>query len=128
MLLSHGMGDGGVLCKISDFGSSIRLPNDQNLTETIGTLGYTAPEVYNTDVGYSYPADVFSVGVIMWELFCRPKRNNPMSSLHPSDVYDSLNAGLRPEIDVTMVNSKLSALINQCWEFLPSNRYESWYS
>eukprot|EP01119_Soliformovum_irregulare_P018630 TRINITY_DN575_c0_g2_i3.p1 TRINITY_DN575_c0_g2~~TRINITY_DN575_c0_g2_i3.p1 ORF type:complete len:598 (+),score=176.46 TRINITY_DN575_c0_g2_i3:290-2083(+) len=47
---------------ISDFGTSRMLKKTSNMTSGIGTLGWTAPEIFN-DERYSEKADVYSFGI-----------------------------------------------------------------
>lgn len=55
--------------KIGDFGlcRTLRSPESQDstLTSRAGTLNYMAPEAFTNK--YSYPADMFSLGLIIWE-------------------------------------------------------------
>ncbi|KAL8753332.1 MAG: hypothetical protein Q9184_005455 [Pyrenodesmia sp. 2 TL-2023] len=51
---------------VSDFGLS-RLPNGKPLTTVCGTAFYAAPEIYAGD-SYLCKADIFSVGVIIYDL------------------------------------------------------------
>lgn len=77
-------GAGGVTCKLSDFGTCIRVPSSQMLTEQMGTSGYTAPEVFDPQA-YALPADVFSLAIIMWEVFYSHLHENPFTGLAPED-------------------------------------------
>lgn len=52
--------------RIADFGLSVFTPNDELLTYCCGTPGYVAPEMFNG--GYSYKADVFSLGSLFFSL------------------------------------------------------------
>eukprot|EP00659_Diplonema_papillatum_P016861 gene16861-25855_t len=56
--------------KIADFGISRSLTRTQCATTMVGTPFYMAPEVVNLDVvdGYNAKSDVWSLGVIMYEL------------------------------------------------------------
>jgi protein kinase A len=57
--------------KLIDFGFAKKIPSSaKNRTLTnCGTLGYSAPEVLmNTNLGYSYPADIWSFGILICEL------------------------------------------------------------
>jgi serine/threonine protein kinase len=42
-------------------------PNDEVLFQKCGTPGYVAPEIFKKD-GYSYKADVFSMGCVFFNL------------------------------------------------------------
>ena len=58
--------------RIADFGIS-RMDDGDDLTMTkIGTPLYSAPEVLNDRV-YSIKVDVFSFGVMLWELLTAEK-------------------------------------------------------
>jgi serine/threonine protein kinase len=55
------------LCKISDFGISKQLEETRSVAMTqVGTTMYMAPERFRGDT-YSYPSDVWAVGVITLE-------------------------------------------------------------
>ncbi len=54
--------------KISDFGlSSILKTNDSNCSDTCGTLNYMAPEIIQNLSYCGYKADVWSLGIILYE-------------------------------------------------------------
>ena len=55
--------------KLSDFGLSRAMENQLHLTR-VGTTGWTAPEVLSNQK-YTTKADVFSFGVLLWELVTR---------------------------------------------------------
>lgn len=82
-MLSVGLG--GIVPKVGDFGTALRMPKVPYLTEVVGTSGYTAPEVLDPQ-RYAFPADVFSTAVVCWELMCRRKPDNPLCG-HDPDVY-----------------------------------------
>jgi serine/threonine protein kinase len=54
--------------RIADFGFAVFTPKDQLLTHKCGTPGYVAPEMFMRDDGYSYKADVFSLGALFFNL------------------------------------------------------------
>ena len=83
ILLAYGAG--GVTCKLSDFGTCIRVPSNQMLTEEIGTSGYTAPEIFDPK-SYNLSADVFSMGILLWDIFFAEGQENPLVGLDPDDV------------------------------------------
>ena len=101
--------------KIADLGTAIKLSypasvkrNDNQksghrivmLTEVVGTSGYTAPEVLHPDAeGYSYPADMYSADIVMWEVLCQitkesdytTKLVNPLQGLESSKAYGKVS-------------------------------------
>lgn len=55
--------------KLIDFGFAKRINGDKRSKTNCGTLGYTAPEVVTcAPSGYSYPADLWSFGILLAEL------------------------------------------------------------
>ena len=69
--------------KLIDFGfAKILERKDQRAFTNCGTLGYTAPEVLS-GIGYSYPADVWSFGILLVTLLTGSlpfnNLNDPMS-------------------------------------------------
>lgn len=59
--------------KLIDFGLAkvVEKKYEMRTRTNCGTLGYTAPEVIVGNVGYSFPADIWSYGVLMFELLTR---------------------------------------------------------
>ena len=53
--------------RVADFGLGIFTPNDELYTIKCGTPGYVAPEILR-DLGYSYKADIFSLGSLFFNL------------------------------------------------------------
>lgn len=58
--------------KISDFGLSKLLKTDQTRTYTMarGTRGYVAPEWYKSNSAITVKADIYSFGVLLFEIIC----------------------------------------------------------
>ena len=66
--------------KLTDFGISKQLFETLNLCKSfVGTMAYMSPERMNSE-DYSYPSDVWSLGLIIYEMatgeFCYPEKNN----------------------------------------------------
>lgn len=82
------------------------------------TMAYAAPEVMmGGHVGL--PCDVFSFGVVLWELFAREK---PWDGIHPIKVsYMVGKEGQRLEIP-TNIPESVARLIGECWETDPYAR------
>ncbi|XP_077498668.1 serine/threonine-protein kinase PLK1-like [Amblyomma americanum] len=64
--------------KVADFGLATRVPYSRQLKRTIcGTTNYMAPEMLSQK-GYSYAADIWAVGCIMYKLLVgRPPFDSP---------------------------------------------------
>jgi len=56
--------------QVTDFGASRELSHDQYMTQGQGTIEYMAPEVI-AGHNYDHLADVYSFGVILWQLVTR---------------------------------------------------------
>jgi len=58
-------------CKLIDFGGAKKFPEGKNMTFThVGTPHYMAPEVIYGARGYGMEVDLWSMGVILFELVC----------------------------------------------------------
>eukprot|EP00522_Entomoneis_paludosa_P001231 CAMPEP_0172471034 /NCGR_PEP_ID=MMETSP1065-20121228/67609_1 /TAXON_ID=265537 /ORGANISM="Amphiprora paludosa, Strain CCMP125" /LENGTH=578 /DNA_ID=CAMNT_0013229117 /DNA_START=168 /DNA_END=1904 /DNA_ORIENTATION=- len=71
--------------RLFDFGLAIRLPKDKKkkpkkLPGKVGTYRYMAPEVARSE-HYGYPADVYSFGMVLWEVLCYEKPYQKATSL-----------------------------------------------
>jgi serine/threonine protein kinase len=53
---------------LSDFGCSVSLPCPKTLTSEVCTLWYRAPEIMTARSSYSFPSDVWSVGISCIEM------------------------------------------------------------
>ena len=61
--------DAGWRCKVGDLGLS-RAVSDK-MTARKGTLEWMAPELFDADREYGQPVDVFSFGIVMWEIWAQ---------------------------------------------------------
>lgn len=121
--------------KLTDFGVSRELDEDQTMTGEIGTVSWIAPEVLRGE-RYTEKADIYSFGVILTELdTCR----RPYSEGIPNDENGGGFAGgssqhtntriavlvssgsLKPSISLECPVS-VRRLINQCLEVDPASR------
>ncbi|KAE9310004.1 hypothetical protein PF008_g20562 [Phytophthora fragariae] len=117
--------------KLTDFGVSRELTEDQTMTAEIGTISWIAPEVLRGE-RYSEKADVYSFGVILTELdTCR----RPYSEGIPNDdnrggkvkhtnarIAVLVSAGsLRPSLSPDCPNS-VRDLVDKCLDSDPTNR------
>lgn len=115
---------------ITDLGSAICLwdedqQRDVLCVEAIGTSGYTAPEVLQpSEPGYSYPADIFSLGTIFWEaLIEEPKLIvNPWQGMDPMVLHERMSSGLMPPRIPAYHNDTMDRLIRSMWSFEPKQR------
>lgn len=109
---------------ITDFGLSRVLPSDQKeLTQTVGTPLYMAPEV--TTGKYTTLADVYSYGLILYKLFTL---KDPLPEGVPEKptffvLLTKVCEGARPPIDKhPYIPTEWSDLIKRCWSGCPEDR------
>lgn len=111
--------DGTYTVKVCDFGLSRSKPNTYISSKTAaGTPEWMAPEVLREDPS-NEKSDVFSFGVILWELVTLRK---PWRNSTPSQVISAVGfKGKRLEIPKN-VNPMVAALIETCWAEEPEIR------
>ena len=121
----------GVL-KLFDFGFATELESsnedeDRNgksqpklLTEICGTPRYMAPEV-GLERGYSLPADVYSFGILLWEM-CTLKK--PFANVKSADEFHKsvFEKGARPKLSSKYLSPVLKDTIKNCWSSFPAER------
>ena len=93
-------------------------------TKLQGTLQWMAPEV--VDGGYDNKVDVFSFGIVMWEILtCRVPWENDERISFPNFVLVAMSEGQRPmvtEADLEQAPGEFVELMRACWAGLPSAR------
>ena len=114
LLLDEG---GGV--KIADFGVARVVDAGPGvLTAETGTYRWMAPEVIE-HAPYGAPADVFSFGILLWELLTA---RVPYESLSPLQAaVGVVQRGLRPTIPPSCP-AELADLMRACWTKRPEDR------
>ncbi|CAI2167602.1 11_t:CDS:2 [Funneliformis geosporum] len=83
-----------------------------------GVLPYISPEVLR-GIKYDYAADVYSFGIVMWEIAtCLPPFND-----RAHDTYLALDIclGLRPNVE-DYIPEPFAKLMTRCWDAKPSAR------
>eukprot|EP01114_Cavostelium_apophysatum_P014364 TRINITY_DN3705_c0_g1_i1.p1 TRINITY_DN3705_c0_g1~~TRINITY_DN3705_c0_g1_i1.p1 ORF type:complete len:636 (+),score=121.08 TRINITY_DN3705_c0_g1_i1:92-1999(+) len=105
--------------KVSDFGLATLVTTQSSGSMTAcGTPAYTAPEVLRNE-RYDTSADVFSFGVVLWELVTRKE---PHKGIPPFQVvYLVGTQGKRLTIPSTCPPS-ITQIIQECWRDEPSER------
>mmetsp|Transcript_20169 Transcript_20169/g.34001 ORF Transcript_20169/g.34001 Transcript_20169/m.34001 type:complete len:470 (-) Transcript_20169:92-1501(-) len=103
--------DGKGVAKISDFGLSCQISVGSDLTAETGTYRWMAPEVIRHE-HYSFPADVYSFGILLWELNARIR---PFDDLTPFQAaYQVAVAHMRPLIP-SHTPQRVEALLGKLW-------------
>jgi serine/threonine protein kinase len=114
--------DGGVLCADSEDAGSFY--DDYQMTGMTGTMRIMAPEVIKC-IPYGLPADVYSFGICMWEIFTGTKCN----FLSAAEICDTKRT-VRPQLPRVFdaesccvgMPRKLQALMQACWHEDPKKR------
>lgn len=105
----------GMTAKVSDFSLSKQLADEQMYAKTrsLGTLTHLAPEVISMgSVGYA--SDVYSYGVILWELSTRKR---PWHNSRPFEIVQFVMDGQRPPsmTNECILGERFALLIEACW-------------
>jgi len=105
--------------KICDFGFSRHMADNDMMTQNVGTPHWMAPELLISTGNYSYKVDVYSYGIVLWEIV---SGNAPFKGLDPTQIVAQvLTYNLRPSIPES-VNLPLKSLITRCWDRIPDRR------
>eukprot|EP01101_Sappina_pedata_P013016 TRINITY_DN9327_c0_g1_i1.p1 TRINITY_DN9327_c0_g1~~TRINITY_DN9327_c0_g1_i1.p1 ORF type:complete len:1050 (-),score=229.93 TRINITY_DN9327_c0_g1_i1:59-3151(-) len=101
--------------KVADYGiSSFKKRMDNEFYS--GTAAWQAPEV--TDRVYLPESDVYSYGVLLWELI---SRKIPFEGVPTMEIVDRVKQGERPDIS-QLAKGTLQSLIQDCWRQDPKGR------
>ncbi|XP_052167622.1 serine/threonine-protein kinase STY46-like [Oryza glaberrima] len=104
--------------KVADFGVARVKAQSGVMTAETGTYRWMAPEVIEHKP-YDHKADVFSFGILMWELLTG---KIPYEYLTPLQAaVGVVQKGLRPTIPKN-AHAKLSELLQKCWQQEPAER------
>ncbi|PRP84392.1 putative leucine-rich repeat receptor-like protein kinase [Planoprotostelium fungivorum] len=107
--------------KVADFGLSretAEKDNTQQTQSTVGPIKWMAPEAIRDRV-YSTKSDVFSFGVVMWEIITCEEPWAEYSAIETAIFILQENKRLSIPVDC---HPALAAMMKQCWETLPSDR------
>ena len=90
----------------------------------VGTPAYIAPEVFHTKTVYDNKADIYSLGIMMWEMWYGQQAFADVPGETLQDLFSWVDAGNRP-VDRKSCNAPPSLweqLMTQCWEGNPEKR------
>jgi serine/threonine protein kinase len=104
---------------IADFGTTRPVEDRATLTPETGTVYYAAPEMYRESENICPKVDVFSFGLILYEILA----GRPVfpSDEQPFPVMRQLFAGEMPAVPDN-IGSFMHGLILRCWSLDPANR------
>ncbi|CAO2642652.1 Tyrosine-protein kinase ITK/TSK [Lemmus lemmus] len=106
--------------KVSDFGMT-RFVLDDQYTSSTGTkfpVKWASPEVFFLS-RYSSKSDVWSFGVLMWEVFSEGKI--PYENRSNSEVVEDISTGFRL-YKPRLASSHIYQIMNHCWKEKPEDR------
>ncbi|RHZ59699.1 hypothetical protein Glove_362g37 [Diversispora epigaea] len=103
---------------ISDLGLSG--PVDEQLDSIYGNLPYISPELL-CKKDYTTKSDVYSLGIIMWEVITGEKPFSDYEFNSDSNFALAIINGCRPKI-YKYIPYEYASLMQQCWDALPDNR------
>lgn len=99
-------------CQVSDFGLSRTILVDNFLqTATKGTITHMPPEVLQDGL-LSPSTDVYSFGIMLWEMI---SGGFPFNAMGQKDIMLAVVGGFRPPMP-TFITPNIWALIQQCWD------------
>ncbi|GBB88569.1 hypothetical protein RclHR1_01510020 [Rhizophagus clarus] len=103
---------------ICDLGLSQDANNTSLNNKIYGVIPYIAPEIFN-GVAFSKLSDIYSMGMIMWELTtgCKPFANLEYNTNLMYKIID----GIRPEI-TNDTPECIANLMERCWNSNPAER------
>ncbi|XP_034432141.1 mitogen-activated protein kinase kinase kinase 7-like isoform X2 [Hippoglossus hippoglossus] len=107
----------GTVLKICDFGTACDIQT--YMTNNKGSAAWMAPEVFEGS-NYSEKCDVFSWGIILWEVITRKK---PFDEIGGSAfcIMWAVHRGTRPPL-IKYIPEPIETLMTRCWDKEPSQR------
>ncbi|KAG0583370.1 hypothetical protein KC19_3G131200 [Ceratodon purpureus] len=112
--------DENEVVKVADFGVARVQSQSGVMTAETGTYRWMAPEIIEHKP-YDKKADMFSFGIVLWELLTGKVPYADMTPLQAA--VGVVQKGLRPTIPKN-IHPKLVDLLQRCWKTDPSERPE----
>jgi serine/threonine protein kinase len=105
--------------KLSDFGlSRVKTESAAMTRQSVGTLPWMAPELFESGAEYTPKADIYSYGIILWELSSRQK---PFDKASEAQIIGAVTSGQRLDIPEDCPHS-MAKLMGRCWAQEPKQR------
>ncbi|KAG2435312.1 hypothetical protein HXX76_007387 [Chlamydomonas incerta] len=132
LLKTNTMDRRGFTAKLADFGfvTLLNRPGDElsggepfvAVEESCGTVTHMAPECWSKPCRLDASCDVYSFGILMWELLAGGVR--PYPEIEPQDIRKHVCKGLRPVFEGA-VPAPYKQLAQRCWSADPLQRPRS---
>ena len=110
-------------CVLGDFGTARPAADSGAMTGAVGTPAYSAPEVLSGDCLYGKPADVFSLGIMFWELLSGSRPHADLLGRAMPIMLRVVQGG-RPAVDPSWPEA-YQHFLSSCWHGEPSQRPEA---
>uniref|UniRef100_A0A7E4ZTE4 Tyrosine-protein kinase n=1 Tax=Panagrellus redivivus TaxID=6233 RepID=A0A7E4ZTE4_PANRE len=113
--------------KLSDFGLSRDVSAQakayklKNLKQKL-PIRWLSPETLIT-ASYTFKSDVFSFGILIWEIFVYPKASEPYPGMTAAEVNAQVKAGYRMEAPENMPSAVKTIMVQHCWPQDPDERW-----
>lgn len=111
------------ICKVGDFGLLRELPKDTEVyvstSQTFLPIKWMAPESLPPDRRFSTASDVWSYGVLMWEMI-NPSEM-PYKGMSNLDYAFQVKDGMRLTIPLAYPPT-VKSIMKACWQHNPSKR------
>lgn len=105
--------------KIADFGLvKTRAQSIQSIAKISQAVSWCAPEILSAQPEITFKADIFSFGMILWELFTDKK---PFEGVSLSALTQKIIAGQRETLS-DEIPAEFHPLITACWSEKPGER------
>eukprot|EP01090_Pellita_catalonica_P021978 TRINITY_DN8376_c0_g1_i1.p1 TRINITY_DN8376_c0_g1~~TRINITY_DN8376_c0_g1_i1.p1 ORF type:complete len:930 (+),score=157.90 TRINITY_DN8376_c0_g1_i1:46-2835(+) len=106
--------------KVADFGLSKASVTGTTLNSKVGSLNWCAPEILLRSRPYTDKADVYSFGMVLWELVMHKA---PFADMHPLQIVRAIDQGKLPDVpDDLCPDPDYAQLIRDCWASDPDDR------
>jgi serine/threonine protein kinase len=102
--------DEGYNVKVADFGLSKATSGD-SLNSKVGSLNWCAPEILLRSSPFTPAGDVYSFGMVLWEL---TTHTAPFHGMHPLQIVRAIDQNDLPDIPED-TDSEYTQLIKDCW-------------
>jgi len=103
--------------KVADFGLS-KATSGNSLNSKVGSLNWCAPEILLQSAPYTKAGDVYSFGMVLWEIVTHEA---PFANMHPLQIVRSIDQGELPTIPNTC-EENFTTLTRKCWSKDPQLR------
>lgn len=92
----------------------------------VGSPVYMAPEVLLQQGIYDRKADIYSIGIILWEMWYGLDAADHIQQQLFGTLEKAIKQGLRPSMSLSQKPpSDWEEIIKACWDYEPKNRPEA---